>query len=114
MCCRLQQTTLLLRINEAKLIATIINRNLKSESIHFRVALGEKEIIERAVLVSGQTLTDFATRSLLDSANKILERGQVTTLSNRDRDRLLAMLDDEEPNEVLRQATEIHRQIIAE
>ena len=75
----------------------------------------ENVIIEKAVVVSGQSLTDFATRSLLDSANEILEREYVTTLSNLDRDRLLTMLDtDEEPNEALRQAAEIHNRLITE
>ena len=90
-------------------------RSPKSENIHFRVSSDEKEIIEKAVVVSGQSLTDFATRSLLDSANEILEREYVTTLSNLDRDRLLTMLDtDEEPNEALRQAAEIHNRLITE
>ena len=82
-------------------MATTVIRNSKSENIHFRVSPNEKEIIEKAVVVSGQSLTDFATRSLLNAANEILEREYVTTLSNRDRDRLLAMLDDDdEPKKI--------------
>jgi uncharacterized protein (DUF1778 family) len=96
-------------------MATTVTRNSKSENIHFRVSSNEKEIIEKAVVVSGQSLTDFATNSLLNSANEILEREYVTTLSNRDRDRLLALLDaDDEPNQVLRQAAEIHNLLITE
>jgi len=94
-------------------MATTIIKNTKSENIHFRVSPDEKEIIEKAVVVSGQSLTDFATRSLLNSANEVLEREYMTTLSNRDRDRLLAILDsDGEPSEALRQAAEIHNQLI--
>jgi len=77
-------------------MATTVIRNSKSENIHFRVSPNEKEIIEKAVIVSGQSLTDFATRSLLNAANEILEQEYVTTLSNRDRDRLLALLDADE------------------
>jgi uncharacterized protein (DUF1778 family) len=96
-------------------MATTVIQSSKSQNIHFRVSPNEKEIIEKAVVVSGQSLTDFATRSLLNAANEILEREYVTTLSNRDRDRLLAMLDaDEQPNEALRQAAEIHNQLITE
>ena len=94
--------------------ATVI-RSSKKENIHFRVSANEKEIIEKAVVVSGQSLTEFATRSLLSAANEVLEREYVTTLSNLDRDRLLAMLDaDETPNEALRQAAEIHNQLITD
>lgn len=96
-------------------MATATIKNSKSENIHIRISSNIKEIIDKAIAVSGQTLTDFATRSLLNSANEVLEREYVTTLSNRDRDRLLAMLDaDEAPNEALRQTAKIHNQLIIE
>jgi uncharacterized protein (DUF1778 family) len=96
-------------------MATETIKNSKSENIHIRISPNIKEIIDKAIAVSGQTMTDFATRSLLTSANEVLEREYVTTLSNRDRDKLLAMLDaDEEPNEALRRAAEIHHQLIIE
>ena len=96
-------------------MATTVSKNSKSENIHFRVSPNEKEIIEKAVVVSGQSLTDFATQSLLNSAHEILEREYVTTLSNRDRDRLLAMLDaDDKPSEYLREAAKIHKSLIIE
>lgn len=89
--------------------------NSKNENIHIRISSNIKEIIEKAIAVSGQTLTDFATRSLLNSANEILEKEYVTTLTNCDRDRLLAMLDaEEEPNEALKEAFEIHQKLIIE
>lgn len=96
-------------------MATETIKNSKSENIHIRISSNIKETIEKAIAVSGQTLTDFATRSLLNSACEVLEREYMTTLSNRDRDKLLAMLDtDEAPNEALRQAAEIHNQLIIE
>ncbi len=96
-------------------MATAIQTKSKSENIHFRVSPDAKELIEKAIVVSGQNLTDFATRSLLGSANEVLERECMTTLSNRDRDRLLALLDaEDEPNETLRQAAEIHNRLIVE
>lgn len=96
-------------------MATAIHTKAKSENIHFRISPDAKELIEKAILVSGQNLTDFATRSLLGSANEVLEREYMTTLSNRDRDRLLAILDaNDEPNEALRHAAEIHNRLIVE
>ena len=96
-------------------MATSTIKNSKNENIHIRISPDSKEIIEKAIAVSGQTLTDFATRSLLDSANEILEKEYVTTLTDRDRDRLLAMLDaDEEPNEALKEAYETHQKLIIE
>ncbi len=96
-------------------MATALSTNTKSENIHFRVSPDEKEIIEKAIVITGQSLTDFAKRSLLGSANQVLEREYMTVLSNRDRDRFLALLDsDDEPNEGLRHAAEVHRQLIIE
>ena len=96
-------------------MATTTLPKSKSGNIHIRVSADSKRIIEEAVVVSGQSLTDFVTRSLLDSANELLEREYTTTLSNRDRDRLLAMLDNDlEPNEGLREAARIHKKLIAE
>ena len=100
---------------DCKIMVTPMLRSAKRENIHFRVSPDAKELIEKAVVASGQSLTDFATRSLLDSATEVLEREYITTLSNRDRDRLLAMLDaDDEPNAGLYEAAEIHRQLISE
>jgi uncharacterized protein (DUF1778 family) len=96
-------------------MATAMQTNSKNENINFRVSSDAKELIEKAIVVSGQSLTDFATRSLIGSATEVLEREYMTILSNRDRDRLLAILDaDDEPNDALRQAAAIHKQLIIE
>ena len=87
----------------------------KGGNIHFRVSSEAKTVIDKAVIVSGKSLTEFATRSLLSAANDLLEREYTTILSNRDRERLLAMLDaDIEPNEGLREAAEIHKKLLIE
>lgn len=85
----------------------------KTENIHFRIATDVKQLIEKAMLVSGRSLTEFATASLVESAKAILEEEYTTTLSNRDRDLLLSLLDaDDEPTEGLREAAELHRKLV--
>ena len=87
----------------------------KGGNIHFRVSSEAKSVIDKAVIVSGKSLTEFATRSLLNAANDVLEREYTMVLSNRDRDRLLAILDaDIEPNEGLSEAADIHKRLIIE
>lgn len=87
----------------------------KSGNIHIRISAEAKKVIEKAVAASGQSLTDFATRSLLNSANELLEREYTTTLSDRDRNRLLSLLDaDMLPDEGLREAARIHKELILE
>lgn len=96
-------------------MAALMKTSSKSENINFRVSPDAKELIEKAIVVSGQSLTEFATRSLVDTATEILEREYLTILSDRDRNRLLVLLDaDDEPNDALRQAAEIHKQLITE
>jgi len=83
--------------------------------LNFRLPSEVKEVIERAAAVSGLTVTDFAINALVNSANEVLEHHQMRTLSDRDRDLFLALLDaDEEPNEALRGAVEAHKRLIAE
>jgi uncharacterized protein (DUF1778 family) len=82
--------------------------------LNFRLPSDAKEKIERAAVVSGRTVTDFAIHSLLSSAENVLERHQATILSNRDRDVFLQVLEaNEEPNEALHSAAEEHRRLIS-
>ncbi len=78
--------------------------------LNFRLPNEMKETIERAAVASGLTVTDFAINALVNSANEVLERHQTRTLSNRDRDVFLALLDsDEEPNEALKEAAKEYK-----
>lgn len=78
----------------------------KSDSrLDFRLSRQVKEVIERAAVVSGQSVSDFAVSALYRTAKEVLEKEQTPHLSSRDRDVFLAMLDsDAKPNEALRRA----------
>jgi uncharacterized protein (DUF1778 family) len=87
----------------------------KSEArIDFRLPAERKQEIERAAVVQNRSLTDFATEVLTEAARKVLadqSRYEHVQLSNRDRDRFLAMLDaDATPNAALTAAAKRHRQ----
>ncbi|HEX4124122.1 MAG TPA: DUF1778 domain-containing protein [Tepidisphaeraceae bacterium] len=82
--------------------------------IEFRLSVAEKKEIERAAVAQNRSLTEFATATLKEAARRVLAE-QAThehvQLSNRDRDRFLAMLDaDAGPNRALRAAARRHRQ----
>jgi uncharacterized protein (DUF1778 family) len=75
--------------------------------LDFRLRGEDKTIIEQAAAISGQSVTDFAVATLLREARDIVDRHNVTHLSDRDRDIFLALLDsDDEPNEALLRAAE--------
>jgi uncharacterized protein (DUF1778 family) len=74
--------------------------------LDFRLTRDVKRTIEQAAAVRGQSLTDFALSTLYEKAKRVLEEESMRSLSNRDRDIFLQMLDDttRKPNQALRRA----------
>jgi uncharacterized protein (DUF1778 family) len=79
--------------------------------LNVRLAQPLKEVIEEAAAAMGQTVSDFAVSTLVQAARQVVEQRQVTELTNRDRDRFLALLDDtsRQPNKALREAAARYR-----
>jgi uncharacterized protein (DUF1778 family) len=78
--------------------------------LDFRLNRQVKEVIERSAAVSGQSVSEFAVSALYRTAIEVLEKGQVSRLSNRDRDVFLAMLDsDATPVEALKRAAKKYK-----
>ena len=81
--------------------------------INFRLPPETKEMVERAAIVAGQSLQDFAIQTLMERANEVLEQQHVRTLTDRDRDLFLTLLDsDAGPNEALRKAAEDYKRYL--
>lgn len=74
----------------------------------------ERELIRRAAATRGQSDGDFARETLIEAARETLREAGVTLLSDRDRDRVLALLDGgaPEPAPALLRAVERHREAI--
>ena len=82
----------------------------KPARFNFRLPAEIKDRIEKAAIISGVTVTDFAINVLANSAAEVLEKQYTRTLSDRDRDIFLAMLDEDvEPNEALLKAVEEYK-----
>ncbi len=62
-----------------------------------------KAVIEEAAAALGQTVSDYAVSTLVRNSRTVLQQSSVTMLSDRDRDRFIAALDDVEtkPNGAL-------------
>jgi uncharacterized protein (DUF1778 family) len=91
-------------------MATSQEHTSENARLNFRLPNEVKEVIERAAVLSGLTVTDFAINALATVANEVLERHQTRTLSDRDRDLFLALLDsDQEPNEALKKAAKDYK-----
>ena len=73
--------------------------------IDFRLSSQAKLVIEQAAALSGQSLNDFAISTLLEKANQLLDDRNTRSLSERDAQIFLSLLDSqEEPNPALREA----------
>ena len=84
----------------------------KSEArLNFRLAGELKKTIEEAAAQMGQTVSDFAVSTLVQTARRILHEQQVTRLSERDRQFFVEMLDDQstKPNRALVKAANRYR-----
>lgn len=85
----------------------------KSEArLNVRLPLELKETIEQAAAHLGQTVSDFAVSTLVQTARQVIQEHDVTQLSRRDRDRFLAVLDDSEarPNKALKAAAKRYKE----
>jgi uncharacterized protein (DUF1778 family) len=65
--------------------------------LNFRLRTDLKEVIEEAAAALGQSVSDFAVSTLVEHARAVIEQRNVTVLSDRDRDRFIALLDDTDP-----------------
>lgn len=80
--------------------------------INVRLQSDLKATIEEAAAALGQTVSDFTISTALREARQVLREAQVTTLSDRDRDRFLTALDDsdQKPNDALKKAARRYMQ----
>ena len=74
--------------------------------LNFRLPTVLKETIEEAAARLGQSVSDFAVSTLVQTARDVIEQENFTRLSTRDRDLFVALLDKRgiQPNETLKAA----------
>lgn len=85
-------------------------RQSENARLDFRVKRDQKSLIERAANVEGRTVTDFAVATLIKAAHETIERSTLTTLSTRDAEAFLRVLDtDAAPNAALKAAAKRYK-----
>ena len=79
--------------------------------LNFRLPADLKQTIEEAAIQLGQTVSDFAVSTLVQTARKVIAERDVTDLSRRDRDAFVASLDDRsaKPNKALADAAKRYK-----
>lgn len=83
----------------------------RDSRLNFRLPSELKEVIEEAAASLGQSVSEFAVGTLVQQAREVVHQQRVTVLSDRDRDRFLALLDDTEvqPNAALIKAAKRYK-----
>jgi uncharacterized protein (DUF1778 family) len=83
--------------------------------LNFRLSSELKKTIEDAAARTGQTVSDFAISTLVQASRRILHEEQVTKLSDRDRQRLVEILDDPttRPNAALVAAAKKYKKLVS-
>lgn len=88
-------------------IQRVSKKSARAARLDVRLNPQAKERIEKAAMVSHQTVTNFVVTSLLRASDAALQRHQTMRLTNRDRDLFLSALDGNvRPNRALRKAAE--------
>jgi len=79
------------------------NPKKKNSRIEFRITSEIKELIERAALLRGLSLSAYAIAALVEHATKLTDRAERIRVSDQDRDVFLAILD-KGPNPALKKS----------
>ena len=79
--------------------------------LNFRLPADLKEVVEEAAAALRQSVGDFAVSTLAQQARIVIEQRNLTVLTDRDRDRFIALLDeaDAEPNPALVKAAKKYK-----
>jgi uncharacterized protein (DUF1778 family) len=87
----------------------IVDRELKKERLELRVAPSAKQLIQRAMAVSGMTAGDLA----YEGARRVLDEHERMALIGADREAFLdAVLNPPDPTERLVSALRRHRSVV--
>lgn len=82
----------------------------KMDRIDLRVTRDQKEVLARAAVLSGLSMSSFLVTKALSEAKKIVSKSESIVLSNRDRDLFYSLLKNPpKPNKSLVRLMKDHR-----
>lgn len=88
-------------------------KQASEDRMDVRLAREHKALIQQAADYSGESLTSFTVSTLVREARKVVQEYELLTLSERDRERFIALLDDPPaPNEALQRAAARHADLV--
>ena len=86
----------------------------KASRLNVRLDDSIKGLIEQAAALLGQSVSSFAVSTLAERARAVVDEHTTIRLTDRERDKFLAMLEeDAQPNATLKAAAKAHRRRVA-
>jgi uncharacterized protein (DUF1778 family) len=73
----------------------------KDARLDLRLSRNLKRLLQKAAVISGLDLSSFTLSAALEKADGVLSRHSTRILTDRDRERFLEIMEEEEPNAVL-------------
>jgi uncharacterized protein (DUF1778 family) len=88
---------------------------IKDDRIDLRVPCDKKKMIEQAAALRGQSVSTFVLGTTVREAQEVIRAAEMIDLTSRERDILLAALDNPnaKPNAALLRAAERRRALIS-
>jgi uncharacterized protein (DUF1778 family) len=90
---------------------SVMVKTEKMDRIDLRVTRDQKEVLARAAVLSGLSMSSFLVAKALNEAKKIVSKNESIVLSNRDRDLFYSLLKNPpKPNKNLISLMKNHRE----
>lgn len=84
-------------------------RKRKNARLDLRLPDDTKDLLQKAASLSGLDLSAFTLSAAIQKADEVIARHNSRLLSDRDRDRFLEILENEEPNQNLLDAVQQYK-----
>lgn len=90
---------------------SVMVKTEKMDRIDLRVTRDQKEVLARAAVLSGLSMSSFLVAKALNEAKKIVSKNESIVLTNRDRDLFYSLLKNPpKPNKNLISLMKNHRE----
>jgi uncharacterized protein (DUF1778 family) len=84
----------------------------KDQNLRMRITEDNKQLLVRAANKLHMNLTAFVLQSATEKAHETLQARQHITLTKRDMKKLLDILEDDEPNEALKEGAVFYNKVM--
>ena len=84
----------------------------KEERLQTRISSEAKRCIEQAAHILGTTTSGFVNQVAVERAQEVVKKRRVPSLSDRDRDTFLKLLEEDTPNDNLKEAARKRRELL--